>query len=179
MATNLDAMPDPCSAGVTLLLRPTQRIPSNLPTGVRCTCHKSQTHRCSESSDDFCNTSRPPYATFGRPSTDSAQATGKPSAPPSKLYTPAPPRVTLLDLKDFVDISTTSPVKNEEEVMLYYRRILQMSNPLYNSEQLTDEQRNAEFFGGFHIKDRDILVHCLKVTRPDHPADTPWDLRDS
>jgi hypothetical protein len=48
--------------------------------------------------------------------------------------------------------------------MLYYRRYLQISNPLpvyYNSKQLqvTGEQRNAEFFGGFHIKDRDIL--CL------------------
>jgi hypothetical protein len=69
----------------------------------------------------------------------------------------------MLDLEDFVDISTMSPVKNEEDVMLYFRRFLQISNPLYNSEQLPDEQRNAEFFEGCHIKDRDILAHCSRL----------------
>jgi hypothetical protein len=63
----------------------------------------------------------------------------------------------MLDLEDFVDISATSPVKNREDIMLYYRRFLQISNPLYNSEELTDERRNAEFFEGFHIKDRTFL----------------------
>jgi hypothetical protein len=63
-------------------------------------------------------------------------------------------------------------MKNEEDVMLYYRRILQTSNPLYNSEQLIDEQRKAEFFA----KDRDILACCLKVLKSNHPVDNPWDL---
>jgi hypothetical protein len=80
----------------------------------------------------------------------------------------------MLDLEDFVDISTMSPVKNEEDVMLYYRRLLHINNLLNNSEQLTDEQRNAEFFGGFHIEDRDILARCLRVTKYNHPVDKPW-----
>jgi hypothetical protein len=59
--------------------------------------------------------------------------------------------------------------------MLYYRRFLQISNPLFNSEQLTYEQRNAEFF---HIKDRDVLACCVKALKPNHPFDKPWDLQD-
>ena len=34
--------------------------------------------------------------------------------------------------------------------------------------QPTVEQRNAEFFGGFHIKDSDILA-CLTVFKRNHP----------
>ena len=36
-----------------------------------------------------------------------------------------------------------SCVNNEDDIMLYYRRFLQMSTHLYNSKQLTDYQRNA------------------------------------
>lgn len=54
--------------------------------------------------------------------------------------------------------------------MLYYNRLLQTSKQLYNSEQLTDEQWNAEFF----TKDRDILACCPN----NHPVDNPWDLQD-
>jgi hypothetical protein len=62
--------------------------------------------------------------------------------------------------------------------MLYYRRFLQISNPFYNSEQLTDEQRNAEFSGGFYIEDRDIFPCCLKVLKLNPPVDKPRDLQD-
>jgi hypothetical protein len=71
-------------------------------------------------------------------------------------------------MEDFVVILKTSPVKNEEDVMLhYYNRLLLTSEPLYNSEQLTDEQRNAEFF----TKDRDILACCTKGLKSNHPVD--------
>lgn len=84
----------------------------------------------------------------------------------------------MLDLEDFVDISALSRVKNEGDVMLYYRRFLQMSTPLCKSKQLTDYQRNAEFFEGFHIEGRDILPRRLYVLKPDHPRDMPWDFQD-
>lgn len=58
--------------------------------------------------------------------------------------------------------------------MLYYNCLLQTSKPLYNSEQLTDEQRNAEFF----TTDRDILACCPKVLKSNHPDDNPCNLRD-
>jgi hypothetical protein len=96
------------------------------------------------------------------------------------LYLSATTRYTKLDLEDFVDISAMSRVKDEGDVMLYYRRFLQMSTPLYNSKQLTDYERNAEFFEGFHIEARDILarhVH-LYILKPDHPRSMPWDFQD-
>jgi hypothetical protein len=64
------------------------------------------------------------------------------------LYPSSATRYTKFDLEDFVDISTTSPVKNEEDVMLYYyRRFLQISNPLYNSEHLTDHEARKVSIG--------------------------------
>jgi hypothetical protein len=82
------------------------------------------------------------------------------------------------DLEDFVDISAMSRMKNEGDVMLYYRRFLQMSTPLYNSKELTDDQRNTEFFEGFHIKDRGIIAHRLYLMKPLHPRGMPWDFQD-
>ena len=70
------------------------------------------------------------------------------------LYPSATTRYTELDLEDFADISAMSRVKDEGDVMLYYRRFLQMSTPLYNLKKLTDYERNTEFFEGFHSKDR-------------------------
>ena len=57
-----------------------------------------------------------------------------------------------------------SRVKNEEDVMLYYHRFLQMSTSLYKSKKLTDYQGNAE---GFHLKNRDILAYRLEVLKLD------------
>jgi hypothetical protein len=74
----------------------------------------------------FWNASRLPYAS---PAIES-------------LYPSAITRYTMSDLEDFVDISAMSRMKNEGDVMLYYRRFLQMSTPLYNSKELTDDQRN-------------------------------------
>lgn len=92
------------------------------------------------------------------------------------LYTSATTRCTTIGLEEFVDISAMSRVKGEGDVMLYYRRFLQMSTP-YNSEQLTEYQRNAEFFEGFRIEDRNILACRLYAPKPDHPLDVPWDFQ--
>ena len=83
---------------------------------------------------------------------------------------------TIIYLEDSVDISAMSHMRNKEYVMLYYCRFLQTSTPLYDSK-LTDYQRNAEVFAGFHIKDKDILSRRLEVLELDQPI-VHGDLQD-
>jgi hypothetical protein len=122
MATGLGAMPDPRSAGAPYFSsQPNDPLAAFLQEfDALATSHKLTDGQKVRTT---WNTSCPPYATFGRPSMDSAQPTGKPSAPPSKALYPAT-RYTKIDLEDFVDISAMSRVRDQEDVMLYYRRFL-------------------------------------------------------
>lgn len=161
----------------TLLLRPTERTLSSLLGGVQYTCHKSRTHRWPESSDDF--GIHPSHRT--RVLEDPRQIrTGNWQTLQTTieaLYPSATTRYTKIDPEEFGDISAMSRVKGEGDVMLYYRRFLQMTTPLYNPEQLTECQRNAEFFEGLHIEDRNIPARRLYAPKPNHPLDVPWDFQ--
>ena len=54
---------------------------------------------------------------------------------------------------------------------VYHTHFLQISNPsgLRPSQQLSDEERNAEFFNGFHPRDRDIIYDKLFILNPRRP----------
>ena len=72
-------------------------------------------------------------------------------------------------MQEFVRISAQTRIQDENELLLYYRRFLQISNPLRLSNQLSDEVWNAEFFNGFHPKDRDIVYDRLFAIDPRRP----------
>jgi hypothetical protein len=60
--------------------------------------------------------------------------------------------------------------------MRYYRRFLELTNPLRVTQKLPDEARNAKFFKGFHREDREILSGQLFSMQPNHPEDMPYEL---
>src|SRR5260370_38473722 len=76
-----------------------------------------------------------------------------------KLYpdTAASSRYTRTGLQEFVKISAQMRIRDENELLLYYRHFLQISNPLRLSNQLSDEVRNADVFKSFHPRYGDII----------------------
>src|SRR5260370_25307533 len=69
--------------------------------------------------------------------------------------------------------------RDENELLLYYRHFLQISNPLRLSNQLSDEVRNAEFFNGFHPKDQDIIYDRLFAIDPRRPLNQTPSIDDT
>ncbi|KAF8272184.1 hypothetical protein EI94DRAFT_1697553 [Lactarius quietus] len=77
--------------------------------------------------------------------------------------TSAATRYTLRTLQDFVDISARTRMRDEDDVMIYYRRFLTLSNPLVNSREITAKGRSDEFLLGFHPNDREPLKFRLSA----------------
>jgi hypothetical protein len=80
-------------------------------------------------------------------------------------------RYTKTGLQDFVNLSGKTRIMDEDDLTLYYRRFLQLSNPLRASLKLSDDERNTEFFYGFHPDDRSILENRLFAMNPTRPID--------
>jgi hypothetical protein len=90
--------------------------------------------------------------------------------------TSAAARFTKRALHSFIHDSRRCCMRNEEDVMRYYRQYLKLTNPLRAARKLSDEARNAKFFKGFHREDREILSSRIFAMRPNHPEDTPYEL---
>ena len=88
-------------------------------------------------------------------------------------------RYTRVGLQEFVQISAQTRIQDKDDLMLYYRHFLQISNPLHLSHQLSEEQRNEEFFNGFHRKDRDIIYDRLFTINPRCPVNRAPDLEET
>jgi hypothetical protein len=71
-----------------------------------------------------------------------------PSRLPWGAYTPTQPpsRATLGKAWDLVDMSARSRMRDEDDVMQYYRRFLTIGNPLHLAKHISDEDYSAEFF---------------------------------
>ena len=93
--------------------------------------------------------------------------------------TSASTRFTKKALHDLVDSWARTPMRDDDEVLEYYRRFLEYSNPLHTARLLTNEDRNAEFFQGFHPEDREVLNDRLHAFRPNHPEDQAYELEDT
>lgn len=87
-------------------------------------------------------------------------------------------RYTKNVLKDFIQLSSRHRIRDENDVLQYYHRFLTISNPLRNANQITEEDRSADFFLGFHPDDRDVLSPRLFSMKPYHPSNKPHDLVD-
>jgi len=92
--------------------------------------------------------------------------------------TSAATRLSKKALQDLLYNTSRSRMDDEEDVMDYYREFLELTNPLQAAQQLSDEDRNAKFFKGFHRDDREILSGRLFSMKPNHPQDRPYELDD-
>ena len=92
--------------------------------------------------------------------------------------TSAATRLTKKALQDLLYNTSRSRMRNEEDVMDYYQEFLELANPLQVAQQLSDKDRNAKFFKGFHRDDREILSSHIFSMRPNHPQDRPYELDD-
>jgi len=92
--------------------------------------------------------------------------------------TSAATRLTKKALQDLLYNTSRSRMTNEEDVMDYYQEFLELTNPLRMAQQLSEEDRDAKFFKGFHRDDREILSGRLFSMKPNHPQDKPYKLGD-
>src|SRR6267142_114537 len=92
--------------------------------------------------------------------------------------TSAATRVTKRNLRELIRKSREYRMRDEEDVMRYYRQFLKLTNPLRTTGSLSDESRNTKFFKGFHHEDREVLSSRIFSMHPNHPRDTPYELKD-
>src|SRR6267142_4480512 len=92
--------------------------------------------------------------------------------------TSAATRITKQNLRDLIHKSHQYCMRDEEDVMRYYCQFLKLTNPLRTACSLSDESRNAKFFKGFHREDREILSGRIFSMHPNHPCNTPYELKD-
>jgi len=90
--------------------------------------------------------------------------------------TSAATRLTKKALQDLLYNTSRSCMTDKEDVMDYYREFLELTNPLRTVQQLSEEDRDAKFFKGFHHNDREILSGRLFSMKPNHPQDKPYEL---
>ena len=84
---------------------------------------------------------------------------------------------TRQELSRFVELSAETHIRNEKDVMKYYRNFLTLAVPLAENHVLTANDFNAEFFQGFHRDDRDIIAEEIRFNvNPRHPATEPFDM---
>ncbi|SRR6266478_1226821 len=98
-----------------------------------------------------------------------------------KLYpdTAASNRYTRTSLQEFVRISARTRTQDEDDPMLYYKRFLQISNPLRLANQHSEEERNTESFNGFHPRDRDVIYYRVFAINPKRPLNRTPALDDT
>lgn len=69
-------------------------------------------------------------------------------------------------------------MRDEKDVFDYYRRFLAISNLLESSNQISSDERNSEFFRGFHPYDWSSIANRLYPLHPNRPRNKPYDFKD-
>ncbi len=102
------------------------------------------------------------------------------SAELEKLYPDldAEMRYSRQGLIDLVNLSARTRMRNEKDVLDYYRRFLAISNPLRAANLISDDERDAGFFRGFHPNDHTSLANWLYPLHPNRPRNKPYSLND-
>ncbi|KAH9170473.1 hypothetical protein EDB89DRAFT_2188133 [Lactarius sanguifluus] len=67
---------------------------------------------------------------------------------------------------------------HEDNVLQYYRQFLCYSAPLLHTGHLSEEERDAAFWYGFHPDDREVLWPHLLGKNPFQPSDIPFHFKD-
>ncbi|KAH9164719.1 hypothetical protein EDB89DRAFT_389163 [Lactarius sanguifluus] len=81
-------------------------------------------------------------------------------------------------LRSYVQDSARKRMYCEDDVLQYYRQFLCYSAPLVHSGHLSEEERDAAFWYGFHSEDREVLRPRLISKNPFQPSDIPFHFED-
>jgi len=83
-------------------------------------------------------------------------------------------RNTKQGLQKFLNKSAKYHVRNEADIMKYYRGFFLTATPLYDQDQITLDDYNTVFFLGFHPDIRDIIAERFIQVNPHHPVHEPF-----
>jgi hypothetical protein len=81
-------------------------------------------------------------------------------------------------LSEFVKSASKSHKTEDDDVLQYYRRLLILSKPLLDSRRLTEEERDAAFWYGFHQDDRSAMTARLIAKHLDQSEGRAFDCQD-
>ncbi|KAH9010326.1 hypothetical protein EDB85DRAFT_2161497 [Lactarius pseudohatsudake] len=81
-------------------------------------------------------------------------------------------------LHSHVQDSSRRRMDCEDDVLQYYRQFLCYSAPLVHAGHLSEEERDAAFWYGFHPEDRQVLQPRLLSKNPLQPPDIPFHFED-
>ncbi|KAH9032125.1 hypothetical protein EDB85DRAFT_2289843 [Lactarius pseudohatsudake] len=81
-------------------------------------------------------------------------------------------------LHSHVQDSSRRRMDCEDDVLQYYRQFLCYSAPLVHTGHLSEEERDAAFWYGFHPEDRQVLQPRLLSKNPLQPPDVPFHFED-
>jgi hypothetical protein len=100
-------------------------------------------------------------------------------ANPEELYPDitALPRHTKQDLETFRELSAKSRIRDEAQVLKYYRNFLTVAAPLLASHRITVDDFNTAFFKGFHPSIQGIIAERFEMVYPYHPVREPFHVK--
>jgi hypothetical protein len=81
-------------------------------------------------------------------------------------------------LQDFASRTARTLMADEQAVLKYYRSFNKLSKPLLDSGRITQGERDATFWCGFHPEDRKALRERLIAKQPDKPRGQAFDYKD-
>ncbi|KAH9014354.1 hypothetical protein EDB83DRAFT_2529321 [Lactarius deliciosus] len=81
-------------------------------------------------------------------------------------------------LLSFVQDSSRKRMLCEDDVLQYYRQFSNLAAPVLHTRRLSEVERDAAFWCGFHIKDRSTLRPALLAKYPYQPDDDPFPFAD-
>ena len=87
-------------------------------------------------------------------------------------------RSTRQVLTEFLELSAESLIRDENDIMKYYRGFLVIALPLLKDGKITNYDFNAEFFKGFHADDQDMLADQVFKINPLYSANEPFEVQD-
>ncbi|KAH8983082.1 hypothetical protein EDB83DRAFT_2536418 [Lactarius deliciosus] len=79
----------------------------------------------------------------------------------------------------FVELSAEFRIRDESEVLKYYRDFLTVAPPLLEDSKLTEEDFNGKFIKCFHLDDQGIFADQVLDMNPHHPGNQSFDFRVS
>jgi hypothetical protein len=87
-------------------------------------------------------------------------------------------RVEMRKLRSLIQDSSRTRMTCEADVLQYYKTFVCYSLPLVYAHRLTEEDRDAAFWHGFHPLDREALWPRLIAKTPLQPVDIPFYFED-
>ncbi|KAI9446706.1 hypothetical protein H4582DRAFT_2069989 [Lactarius indigo] len=77
-------------------------------------------------------------------------------------------------LYDFAHHNSQTHMRDEEDIIEYYRRFLVVSEPIVGANRITTDECDYAFWYGFHPDDREKLAPRLLAKFPDQPDGHPY-----